>query len=399
MELNRKNIRKLMGLIAFGVLLLVAALHYTAVLSVLNHLGEILQPVIIGLCVAFVLNVILRPIENGLLGGLTRARSPAVRRLARPLGLLLTLVLVLGIIVMVPLVMFPQLKEAILLLISGLPPFINRGIAWVQDLFVRLDIDSEFIENLQINWNSVLSYLRDLVVNGSSLVWGTATGVTASILAALGNAALGVIIAFYILARKERVGQFAGKLAQAALPRAFFDSFMHVIKVAYEAFSNFIVGQLIEAVILGSLCFLGMSVFRFPYAAAISVLVGFTALIPIIGALIGEVVGAFLILMVDPLKALLFLIFVLALQAVEGNFIYPKVVGKSVGLPGLLVLVSVIVGGNVGGVFGILMAVPVCSMLYVLAKEFIERRERRNAPPPPPAKETDAPPEPPAAGK
>ena len=159
----------------------------------------------------------------------------------------------------------------------------------------------------------------------------------------------------------------------------------------------------IEAVILGSLCFLGMSVFRFPYAAAISVLVGFTALIPIIGALIGEVVGAFLILMVDPLKALLFLIFVLALQAVEGNFIYPKVVGKSVGLPGLLVLVSVIVGGNVGGVFGILMAVPVCSMLYVLAKEFIERREKRNAPPPPPAEGEDAPPaappEPPAAGK
>jgi predicted PurR-regulated permease PerM len=193
----------------------------------------------------------------------------------------------------------------------------------------------------------------------------------------LGNTALGVVIAIYILATKEQAGAFTNRLIRALLPENLYLRLMRLLKISCDAFSSFITGQLVEAVILGSLCFIGMTVFRFPYAGAISVLVGVTALIPVIGALIGEAVGTFLILMVDPLKAFLFLVFVLILQALEGNFIYPKVVGKSVGLPGLLVLVSVIVGGNISGVMGVLLAVPVCSILYALAKEFIVFREAR----------------------
>ena len=376
MELNRENMKKIMVLIAFGVLLLMAIVHYEILLAIGGWVLSILKPVIIGLCVAFVLNVILRVFENRLFAPLGRSKSPLARRSLRPLSLLATLLLVLGILVLVPSVMIPQLREAIMILASGLPGFINDGIAWVQDLFAQYNIDSEYVENQKIDWESLARYLKDFVVNGSSLVVGTATGVTASVFSVLGNAALGIVIAVYILARKEQVGQFTTRLTRVLLPKNAFDMTMHVCKVAYESFSSFIVGQLIEAVILGSLCFIGMSLFRFPYAAAISVLVAFTALVPIIGAIIGEVVGAFLILMVSPLKALLFLIFVLTLQAVEGNFIYPKVVGKSVGLPGLLVLVSVIVGGNIGGVLGVLLAVPVCSMLYTLIKEFIAYREK-----------------------
>jgi len=379
MELNRANMRKLAGLVAFGVLLFAATLHYQVFLEIFDWLFAILEPVTIGLCIAFVLNVVMRVFETRLFKGLATAKSPLLRKLLRPVSLIATLLLVLGIIVAVPLVMIPQLKEALTILGAALPDFFNSIIDWVQKLFLQLNIDSDFIANLEVNWNSIFNYVKDLVVSGSSLLLGTATGVTASVFSVLGNVMLGIVIAIYILAMKERVASFTNRLAKALLPQRAYNGLMHVLKVAYDSFSSFIAGQLTEAVILGTLCFIGMTIFGFPYAGAISVLIAVTAVIPIIGALIGEAVGVFLILMVNPLQALLFLVYVLSLQALEGNFIYPKVVGKSVGLPGLLVLVSVIVGGNIGGVMGVLLAVPVCSILYALAREFISFQEAKDA--------------------
>jgi len=386
MELDRKTIRKLMGLIAFGVLLLAAAFQYRLLLDVLGWLAAVVKPVTIGLCLAFVLNVIMRKIEEYPLRRLGTAKAPMLRALQRPISLALTLLLVVGVLVMVPLVMIPQLHEALSILLAGAPGFISGVFSWIQELLLRYNIDSELIANLQIDWNSIdwnslVGYVKNLLVDGSSLVVGTATGITASVMGLLGNVALGLVIAIYVLLQKEQVGSFTERLARAALPDRAYRRVAHAAKVSYDSFSSFIIGQLTEAVILGSLCFLGMTIFRFPYAGAISVLVGVTALVPIIGALIGEGVGTFLILMVDPLKALLFLIYVLILQAVEGNFIYPRVVGKSVGLPSLLVLISVLVGGNIGGILGVLLAVPVCSVLYTLAKEFILRREKGAARP------------------
>ena len=183
-----------------------------------------------------------------------------------------------------------------------------------------------------------------------------------------------VIIAVYILAQKERIGRFVRRCASAFLPRRVAGRVEGICSMAAETFSNFIGGQLADSSILGLLCFIGMSIFRFPYANVISVVIGVTSLVPLVGAFVGIVIGALLILTLDPIKALLFVVFVLCLQQVEGNLIYPKVVGKAVGLPGVIVLSAVLVGGNIAGVLGGLCAVPISAVLYNLLREAVDAR-------------------------
>ena len=188
------------------------------------------------------------------------------------------------------------------------------------------------------------------------------------------NTFLGLVVAVYVLAQKERIGRFTRRCIDAFLPKRASSAISRVASMASETFSSFVAGQLADSCILGILCYICMLIFRFPYPEVISVVIGVTSLVPMVGSFIGEVIGALLILIVSPLKALLFVIMVLAIQQVDGAFIYPRIVGKSVGLPGVAVFCAVIVGGNIAGVLGAVMGVPVCAVLYALLKEAVASR-------------------------
>ena len=185
---------------------------------------------------------------------------------------------------------------------------------------------------------------------------------------------LSLIIAIYVLLQKEQIGRAANRLMEAYFPKKLREQVLSVARLSYSAFSNFVRGQLIEAVILGALCYLGLLILRIPNAPVVGLLVGVTALVPIFGAWIGGGLSAFLILLVDPGKVILFVVFLLILQQVEGNLIYPRVVGSALGLPGLLVLCAVLVGGNIGGVVGMLMGVPVVAVVYELLRRGVAHR-------------------------
>ena len=234
-----------------------------------------------------------------------------------------------------------------------------------------------FTLDLERLYTAVLNFLTSY---GQTLM-DTTIGVTTSIFSAAVNFVLALVFSLYVLAQKETLSRQVTKTMRALLPEKKAAWLMDLAALTNKTFSNFITGQLTEAVILGSLCFVGMVLFKMPYASVVSVLIGFTALIPIFGAFIGIIIGAFLILLISPVKAFWFVIFILVLQQIEGNLIYPRVVGKSVGLPGIWVLAAVTVGGNAFGLVGMLLSVPVCSVLYALLRQLVHGRlEKKGLP-------------------
>ena len=209
---------------------------------------------------------------------------------------------------------------------------------------------------------------------GSGIITVT-WGATTSLLSGVVNVLLAFVFAMYLLAQKEAVCTHLKRLVTTVLPRQKAQRVLYIAKLSNQTFTNFISGQTIEAVIIGVLCFIGMLIFKMPYAGVVSVIVGATALVPVFGAWLGGGFGAFLILLTEPVKALWFIVFIVVLQQLEGNLIYPKVVGKSVGLPGILVLMAVTIGGGAFGVLGMLLCVPVCAVLYSLYCEFLHKKQ------------------------
>ena len=227
------------------------------------------------------------------------------------------------------------------------------------------------LPELSMNVEDATKFITKLLTSNGDSVVNTTINITTSILGALVNVLLALVFSVYMLAQKEKLVAQGKRLLLAALPEKAGERTMHILKLTNGAFSSFVTGQVTEAFILGTLCCLGMLILRLPYALPVSVIISFTSLIPIFGAWIGAATGAFLIVFVSPVKALTFLIFLLILQQVEGNLIYPKVVGKSVGLPGLWVLAAVTVGGGAFGVLGMLLGVPVCSVIYALLQDYL----------------------------
>ena len=228
--------------------------------------------------------------------------------------------------------------------------------------------------------------LIDILKDGGTMLFNTTASVTASIVTAVMNFVIAFAFSIYVLAQKETLKRQSLKVLRAVMKPEKLQKLLELLELSNRTFTNFITGQLTEAVIIGALCFVGMTIFGMPYAPAISVLVGFTALIPVFGAFIGTAVGAFLILLVKPIQALWFIVFIIVLQQFEGNLIYPKVVGKSVGLPGIWVLAAVMIGGHVDGVVGMLLGVPVCSVIYALLQDYL-RAQPTEQPPAPPAEQ------------
>ncbi len=377
MDLTNKNIKKILGIITFGIVLFTLSQNLTSVGHFLKGVLAICAPLIVGFCLAFMLNIPMNLLENKVFKGMKNSKKKVVNKMLRPLSLVTTVLLTFGFIALLLFTIIPQLSNSVALIIEKVPVYYDSLVKWVDATVIRfeLDISTEMLHNPKFDIETIVAMAEKLFTfEATNDIVNTTLGVTSSVFSAITNTALGFIIAIYILAEKEKIGNFTDKVMKRVLPQNIHDRTLEIGSVASSSFANFITGQFTDAFILAVLCFIGMSIFRFPNAAVISVIIGITALIPVIGPLIGEFIGCFIILMESPLKALLFLIFVLILQAIDNNFIYPKIVGKSVGLPGILVLSAVIIGGNIGGILGILLGVPTASAVYALVVAWLNSK-------------------------
>lgn len=388
MKLDRKNVRIILLIITFAVVLYTVAQNLAAIYGAVATVWNVFGVVITGLAMAFVLNVPLKLFENRVFYAMSEDRRPYVRKMRRPVSLVCALVVTLGVIVILIAVMLPQLTATVAEVASQLPNYINSVVQWLKDFLAGFGITIDALEDFSVDWEQVFSdlttYLKEGSANvlesaasaGSSVV-STVTDVGGSVITTVMNTFLGLIVAVYVLAQKERIGRFMKRCIDAFLPHRASSAISRIASMASETFSNFVAGQFTDSCILGVLCYVCMRIFRFPYPEVISVVIGVTSLVPMVGSFIGEVIGALLILIVSPIKALLFIVMVLAIQQVDGAFIYPRIVGKSVGLPGVAVFCAVIVGGNVAGVLGSLLGVPVCALLYALLREAVDARQKR----------------------
>ena len=360
-------VRALMMLIAFAW----ALMNLDAVLRFLNSMFALVSPFLIGGAIAFLMNIMLRPLER--LWRSVFRKAPA--KLIRPVCLTLSAVLMLGILFAVVFMMIPSLRESGGEFIQNIPIYVDEIGGWWADtvhfaakyniVLPEYAIDSDLLIE------KITAFINDEGSGIITVTWGAAT----SILSGLVDVLLAFVFALYLLAKKEVVAAHLKKLITTVLPQTGAKRLLSIASLTNQTFTNFVSGQLTEAVIIGVLCFLGMLILRIPYAGAVSAFVAVTALVPIFGAWLGGGLGTFLILLAEPIKAVWFIVYLLILQQVEGNLIYPKVVGKSVGLPGLLVLMAVTIGGGAFGVLGMLFSVPVCAVLYSLYLEFMQKSD------------------------
>lgn len=367
MELSKKTVKRILLIITFTVVLIWGIYNHKLLLNYLGSAYALIRPFVIGLCMAYVVNVIMRPIERMWMKALSKCKGKWVKKLKRPICLLLSILLIIGIILAVVFLIMPELSDSVSSLVSMIPSYADEIEGWWDALSARLVKYGVDLPRFSFEPDKLIDFLKD----GGTAVINTTLSATTSIVTAVINFVLALVFSVYVLAQKETLKRQSEKVLARIMKPERKKKLIALLALVNRTFTNFITGQLTEAVIIGALCFIGMAIFSMPYAPAISVLVGFTALIPVFGAFIGTAIGAFLILLVEPIQALWFIVFIIVLQQFEGNLIYPKVVGKSVGLPGIWVLVAVTIGGNAMGVIGMLISVPLCSVLYVLARNAV----------------------------
>lgn len=386
LELNKKNIKRVLLLIACAILLYWGLNNLSVLGGLLSSILSLFSPLLIGVGIAYVMNLLLMAIERLWDKALKKAPELWRVKLKRPICLTLAFLLFLGIIFAIIFILIPRLEEAGTNLVANVPTYITQIQGWWDNLTAFAADHGITLPELSMNVEDATKFITKLLTSNGDNVVNTTINITTSILGALVNVLLALVFSVYMLAQKEKLLAQSKRLLLAALPQKAGERTMHILKLTNGAFSSFVTGQVTEAFILGTLCCLGMLILRLPYALPVSVIISFTSLIPIFGAWIGAATGAFLIVFVSPVKALTFLIFLLILQQVEGNLIYPKVVGKSVGLPGLWVLAAVTIGGGAFGVLGMLLGVPVCSVIYALVQDYL-RAQPAQQPPAPPAEQ------------
>mgnify|MGYP002510635601 CR=1 FL=1 len=378
MELNRKNVLKILGIIAFAILLFGLVQRFEAVVITVRIVLGLLSPILIGLALAFIINVPMSFIERTVFRN--KKQKKWIKRFKRPISLIITILLILAIIAFIMLLVIPELAKTIMVLSVTIPDFLNNLEEWGK--IVSQDIPGltewvQSLQNIKIDWEKISSTVWSFFQNGGGNMLINTFNAATTIFNGIFNAVLGIVFACYVLIQKEMLSRQIKRLFYAYLPEHVSDKIVEVCQLSNRTFANFLSGQCMEAVILGTLCFIGMSIFRFPYALMISVLVGALSIIPMFGAFIGVALGAFIILMVSPMQALWFIIFFIVLQQIEGNLIYPRVVGNSVGLPSVWVLFAATVGANMMGLVGLLIKIPLCSVIYTLLGEVVFKRLKK----------------------
>ena len=324
------------------------------------------SPLIVGAVIAYVANILMSFYERHFF---PRSKKAALAKLRRPACMALAFLTAVAAIVWMLTTVLPELGKCVEMLISSLPGALNKAYAWLDEKYQVGTLLAEMnlsLPGADFDWKAAITNTVSFVMTGVGGAAKVAVTAVSSVASTVVTMFLAIVFAIYLLAGKENLGGQFVRVSRTYLGEKTTSRILYVLKVLDDSFHSFIVGQCTEALILGALCFIGMMIFGFSNALTISIMVGFTALIPIAGAYIAAVVGAFMLFVESPLSALLFLIFLVVLQQIEGNLIFPRVVGESIGLPGVWVLAAVTVGGGVMGIPGMLIGVPLASAVYRL---------------------------------
>jgi len=364
---NKKNIRTFIMVIFACILFYLGVQNFTVVWDVVGQLFGVISPFVLGAVIAFIVNVPMSRIEYHLF----EKKGRQVKG-QRAISFAVTLTLVLGVFVIAIYIVVPQLADTIKLIALQLPEAFDAAKNWVLSKMGYWDDLQGILEKITIDWDEIIKKVSVVLQQAATTMVDNGVGAVSNILGAIVNFFIGFVFAVYILLAKEKLGGQGKQIVYAMLDEKRADKLLEICSISYRVFSKFLSGQCLEACILGTMFVVVMTILRLPYAMLIGVLIAFCALIPIVGAFIGCFIGAFLILMVSPMKALVFVITFLILQQIEGNLIYPQVVGNSVGLPSIWVLAAVTIGGNLMGVVGMLIFIPLCSVGYILFRMYVK---------------------------
>ena len=371
MDLTKENVKKLRGLIVFTAVIVVCLWKYEASLKILFFIWGVVRPFILGGAIAFVLNVPMNFIQRHLFPQERIEHNKIWNKLARPVSMLIVLFLVIATVGLVMFVLIPQLGNTFANLGQSIQNFIPQIQEWAEVLFHNNKEVMDVINHLEFDWNKIMNTGFDFFTSGAGSVLDSTISAAKSIINGITTFFIAFAFAIYILMQKEKLQVQSQKVLFAFVRKGRAEAVLEVLSLTYQTFSHFLTGQCVEAVILGCMFVVSMAIFKLPYALLIGIVIAFTALVPIFGAFIGCFVGAFLIFMVDPMKAVAFIVLFLVLQQIEGNLIYPHVVGNSVGLPSIWVLAAVSIGGSLMGVVGMLVFIPVVSVSYALFREIV----------------------------
>ena len=376
MDLSKLSMKKIRELIIFTVLLVVALWKFEVVIDVLKTIWGIIFPFVLGGAIAFVINVPMSFLEKKIFGKIKEGNK-AGEKLARPISILLTIILAVGVIILVMFGVIPQLTRTIASLMMSIANFIPQMQDWIREFSHNNQDIMKLVDQVQFNPDQAIKWGISILGNGAGNMMNTTMSAVGSIVSGFATFFIAFSFACYILFQKEKLYIQIRKIFFAFIPRKKAEAFLKICSLTYRTFANFLAGQCLEAVILGSMFVVTLSILKMPYALLIGTLIAFTALIPIFGAFIGCAVGCFLIFMVNPKQAILFIIVFLILQQIEGNLIYPHVVGGSVGLPSIWVLAAVTIGGNLLGIVGMLVFIPIVSVIYTIFREFVYMRLKK----------------------
>ena len=385
-ELNSKNVKKILLIITYTVLLCFALLNLNVVFKVLGYILNLLKPFIYGFCLAFILNIPLSKFENMFKNKkkVAKGKAPAKPTVEkkntklRVAGIAFSISIFIGIIFLTLFLVIPEFINTISIFKDNIPEAFENVKEWLKTLMVNYPEITEKITSYQPDWAALESDITKIIKTAATGIIGISIDFVVGLFSGVVNLVMGFVFAIYMLMQKEGLIQQSKRVLRAYLPENKSEKVLRIGSITNDTFKKFFGGQFIEAILLGVLCFIGMKIFGMPYALTISVLVGVTALIPVFGAFFGTAIGAILILAVDPMKAVWFVVYIIVLQQIDGNLIYPKIVGDSVGLPGIWVMLAVLIGGNSLGVIGMLVGVPIASVVYKLIKEHVNKQKIEN---------------------
>ena len=360
--------KKIFEIVLIGIGCYWALNNFQIILDIFNSILAVIMPFLLGIMIAFILNVLMIRIEKILSRFILDKKYTSFKRV---ISIIVSLLIVIGVIGIIITLIIPELTNAIKVIVKSFPETFEQLQVWINqngNSFPQLET---WINSIDLN--SIASELSGLFKIGLTGMLGSTVDVISMFFTSILNLVVGIVFALYILMSKETLKRQSHKLIDAYIPKRISVKLLEVGTLARTTFSNFVIGQTVEAFILGTLCAVGMAVLNLPYAPMVGSLVGITAFVPIVGAFIGGGIGAFMILTVDPMQALIFIIFLVVLQQLEGDLIYPRVVGSSVGLPSIWVLFAVTVGGGLWGITGMLFSVPVLSVVYALIKGHVNK--------------------------
>lgn len=351
--------------------LVLCVIYFANIAGTAMTLWQIIKPLVLGFVIAYILNILICKIERAYF---PKSNNKIIVNSRRPVSLLLSIFIIVMVLLLVINIVLPQIFNTFTSIAAGFPALINNINQWILKNEEHFPGISERIGQININWEGIAKNVAGYATRGISNIFNSSISMISVFTSGLFDLFVSTAFAIYLLIGKEKLLGQLKRLHQAFMKKEQAAKLNYVLSVTNESFSSYIVGQCTEAVILGTLCATGMWIFKFPYAATVGVFIGATALIPMLGAYIGAGVGVFLILMVDPIKAIWFIVYIVVLQQLENNLIYPRVVGTSVGLPGVWVLVSVVIGGGIGGIVGMVLGVPIVATVYKLLQAATRKR-------------------------